>query len=47
MQDRGEDWCQNSLFSNILALRDHVRRDRHQVDIVSPLLTDSEGIEII
>ena len=47
MQDRGQGRCQNSLFSNVLALCDHVRRDRHQVDIASPLLTDSEGIEII
>ena len=47
MQDGGQDWRQNDLFSNILALRNHVRRDRHQMDIVSSLLLVSGEIEII
>ena len=47
MQDGGQEWRQNILFSNILALCNHVRRDRHQMDIASPLLMDSGGIAII
>ena len=47
MQDGGQDWHQNSLFSNTLALCNHVRKDRHQMDIVLPLLMDSGGVEII
>ena len=47
MQDGGQDWRQNNLFSNTLGLCNHIRRDRHQIYIVLSLLVRRNWIILI